>query len=92
VFRHLSSFRRTRALEPNHRRIGRYRDHELRLTATRKLIATVLEPQLALTAAQSRERYYGGLSDERGTPARPSRTIGNSNTITIPRRMVEVNE
>src|SRR4029077_6359795 len=31
VFRHLSSFRR--AFEPIHRRIGRYRDYEMRLSA-----------------------------------------------------------
>src|SRR5206468_11348143 len=42
LFRHLISSRGTRALpsEPNHRRIGRYRDHEMRLPATPKLIAT----------------------------------------------------
>src|SRR5207237_232796 len=44
VFRHLSSFQSDSsapAASRIHRRIGRYRDHELRPAATRKLIAPV---------------------------------------------------
>jgi hypothetical protein len=37
-------FERSRTTR-SHRRIGRYRDHELRLPATRKLIASIPEPQ-----------------------------------------------
>src|SRR5918996_2983681 len=37
-----------------HRRMGRYRDQEMRPAATRKLIAATAQPQLALTAAQER--------------------------------------
>src|SRR5439155_15756741 len=58
-----------------HRRIGRYTDHEMRLQATRKLIATVLEPQLAGPSRPCRQRSRGdefspsgtSMGDERGT-------------------------
>src|SRR5207245_8085198 len=54
VLRHLISLRRTRTLphEPNHRRIGRYRDHEIRPAATQKLIAAVHEPAARARAPQ----------------------------------------
>src|SRR5207237_6942254 len=53
VFRHPTSLRRTQRSRASriHRRIGRYRDHDMRPAAPRKLIATVLEPQLALALA-----------------------------------------
>src|SRR6266545_1079644 len=54
MFRHLISSRRTRALprEPNPSSDRTLPGHKIRPAATRKLIATVLEPQLALTPVQ----------------------------------------
>src|SRR5207244_2402871 len=54
----------------SHRRIGRYRDHEVRLAGTRKLIASVLEPQPHCSTRSARRRLMGAaaaLSDGPGT-------------------------
>src|SRR5215216_4151677 len=57
-------FERSRASR-SHRRIGRYRDHEIRLAATRKLIASVLEHALDLIENRAYRQGTHGRGMER---------------------------